>query len=1255
MKNSKNILRISVLVASVALAITGLTAVKSNITANALSQNVTDAPLIGNDGYFQGGWSTDAPLGGAGTINYNGTSRTGGLTGTNDRVHFGTAGTVADGGKTSKGWRVLGVGDIPTEALGDGVHFGYTTNVPSNSALILADDQNGVGNKFNVEETKSCWDAGDRQNESCNYFDSASKGRSVIANTSDSFLSAPGSFSSIEKGSLLYTVLNGVCNNDSGCSGNRGTGTSVNAYKLFPLAMNDIMTNTGGASQDGKFFTKGNPDNITNAGVATTSPINYWLRSNDEVSSYTSRAYNIQSNNGQRYASSVDEYDYGFRPAGLVDLNSVLLTERLTNATTLKGGEVPLSRWTGSTTSDKKLVLKDNSIDRGTIHSADGTTLNQDDTVTVVNNQSLNISRLGGSAYTNLAYKLVSRGEEGDPVIGTVIGAGENTASGITVPAKYNFWNNDKTDNLPVDHTYDLYLWAQSDSNSTSDTGSAPLKLTLSVINAPASAVGSDGYFQGGWKDENPLAGPGTINMNGTSGEGGLTGANDRVHFGTAVNVSDGGKTHKGWRVLGVGSISTDRLGEAQYRGDTTNVPENSVYILADDQNGVGGMFSNGPLTCVDPDDQTAMGCDYFDYEGGKNTVAETSESFLTTPGNFLPAEQGALLPMYLNGVCTLANGCSNSRGFDISINAYKLFPMAVADVASRENVTYVRDGKFFNKAPSSYNSNAPVATTTPAYYWLRSPDEATHYSNYAMNIKASDGTWYGDDTNKSFGFRPAGILNLNNVLLTERLTTAADRKGGEIPLSGWTGAVNGDKKLVVKDSSMIRRSISVDNGLSANNGSIANRSLTSDSTLSVTQGGKLRLRANSTVNSVGDHVNIAYKLVSRGGPGDPAAGTVVEAGEGEQDSLVLDTKYNFWNSDRTGNLPIGNTYDLYIWDQINSNTTSERASEPVHIPMVITSFTFSTEKSTTGPTNAKETVNLLPGGTLPTKIQFQYINAFGSTTLFEFTPAQGGSNCIVGGTCIFDVNLGFDGLYTVSAQTMTDGVLSGWVQDHTPFALALPKKQSGNPFKDIAGATGESQIISVYEYGVTSGSECTAPGKPVKQCTKKGDRVYLPNNPVTRAQMSTFLYNTAGSPAIDKGWDFPFDDVPSTNGFKEYIRWLVHTGITSGTDATHYSPNKSVTREQMVGFLYRLAGSPAVSSTSVSFKDVSSSVFKTQIAWASQVGITSGYTCTAKGKPTKACTKAGDTVFQPSKSVTRAQMATFLMAFLDRGQYLGE
>ncbi|MFT5202221.1 MAG: hypothetical protein ACI9C1_001607 [Candidatus Aldehydirespiratoraceae bacterium] len=90
---------------------------------------------------------------------------------------------------------------------------------------------------------------------------------------------------------------------------------------------------------------------------------------------------------------------------------------------------------------------------------------------------------------------------------------------------------------------------------------------------------------------------------------------------------------------------------------------------------------------------------------------------------------------------------------------------------------------------------------------------------------------------------------------------------------------------------------------------------------------------------------------------------------------------------------------------------------------------------------------------------------------------------------------------------------------------------------------------------------------------TGVGGNRYAPDDPVTRAQMATFLWRLEGSPP-----DTPaagFVDVPSGQYYSDAVDWLLHRGITTGTGPGRYSPNDSVTRAQMATFLWRLAGQP--------------------------------------------------------------------------------
>ena len=65
-----------------------------------------------------------------------------------------------------------------------------------------------------------------------------------------------------------------------------------------------------------------------------------------------------------------------------------------------------------------------------------------------------------------------------------------------------------------------------------------------------------------------------------------------------------------------------------------------------------------------------------------------------------------------------------------------------------------------------------------------------------------------------------------------------------------------------------------------------------------------------------------------------------------------------------------------------------------------------------------------------------------------------------------------------------------------------------------------------------------------------------------------------------------PFTDVKAGSYYYDAVLWAVEQGITAGTSATTFAPNLNCSRAQIVTFLYRAAGSPAVSG-SPAFSDV--------------------------------------------------------------------
>lgn len=136
----------------------------------------------------------------------------------------------------------------------------------------------------------------------------------------------------------------------------------------------------------------------------------------------------------------------------------------------------------------------------------------------------------------------------------------------------------------------------------------------------------------------------------------------------------------------------------------------------------------------------------------------------------------------------------------------------------------------------------------------------------------------------------------------------------------------------------------------------------------------------------------------------------------------------------------------------------------------------------------------------------------------------------------------------------------------------------------------------------------------------------FSPEDPCTRAQIVTFLWRAAGSPVVNYAMDL--SDVAGDAYYAEAVRWALSEGITTGTSADQFSPNATCTREQAVTFLYRAAGSPAVSGESA-FEDVGADAYYARaVAWAAQNGVTNGIS---------------QALFGTGSDCTRAQIVTFL------------
>lgn len=141
----------------------------------------------------------------------------------------------------------------------------------------------------------------------------------------------------------------------------------------------------------------------------------------------------------------------------------------------------------------------------------------------------------------------------------------------------------------------------------------------------------------------------------------------------------------------------------------------------------------------------------------------------------------------------------------------------------------------------------------------------------------------------------------------------------------------------------------------------------------------------------------------------------------------------------------------------------------------------------------------------------------------------------------------------------------------------------------------------------------------------------FSPKQGCTRAQIVTFLWRAANSPAPRSNTS-KFTDVYATAhaDYMKAINWATEQGITTGTGNGKFSPDATCTRAQIVTFLYRFKNNPAVYG-SLNFSDVNKTehaAFYNAILWAVNNKITTGY---------------GNGIFDPNGTCNRGDAVTFL------------
>ena len=210
-----------------------------------------------------------------------------------------------------------------------------------------------------------------------------------------------------------------------------------------------------------------------------------------------------------------------------------------------------------------------------------------------------------------------------------------------------------------------------------------------------------------------------------------------------------------------------------------------------------------------------------------------------------------------------------------------------------------------------------------------------------------------------------------------------------------------------------------------------------------------------------------------------------------------------------------------------------------------------------------------------------------------------------------------------ISGSTMNDvyycGSAAQWgrisIGEHNDSLLKASFHYNYDPnmsFTDVApGSYCYDAVQWAVANGITNGTDATH---------------FSPNAGCTRGQVVTFLWRAAGEPTVSG--NVGFVDVAPGSYCYEAVKWAVANGITKGNDATHFSPNETCTRGQVVTFMYRAEGEPAVGGSN-GFVDVAAGSYcYNAVQWAVANGITKGTDATH---------------FSPNATCTRGQVVTFL------------
>ena len=323
--------------------------------------------------------------------------------------------------------------------------------------------------------------------------------------------------------------------------------------------------------------------------------------------------------------------------------------------------------------------------------------------------------------------------------------------------------------------------------------------------------------------------------------------------------------------------------------------------------------------------------------------------------------------------------------------------------------------------------------------------------------------------------------------------------------------------------------------------------------------------------------------------------------------------------------------------------TCDVTVTDPVPVPVAVTGVTVAPTTLALEPgSSANVTATVAPADASNKNVTWSSDNAAVATV-----DTSGKVTAVADGTATITTTTE-DGGFTASC-TVTVSTSSGGGGSHKG-GSSVSGSQSNAPVYSVEAASGiENGSVEFSTTSSVSGKEITVTPKPIGgyeiesvTVTDKNDKTvavtdnkdgtYKFTMPDSNVKVSATFKQIAQP--VDSH-DCPaknFTDVDTSLWYHEGVDYAIANGLMNGISSDKFDPTGATTRAMLVTILYRVEGTPAV-TTSAGFNDVADGTWYTDaVNWAAEKGIVTGY--------------SSDT-FGPTDNVTREQLATILYRYV--------